>query len=156
MMNNFIEIHNRPGHFFFVDAEDFERVSCHRWNLRGPCRGSLGRVECGKYIPLANFIMRRSRIMYDHIDRDPLNNSKANLRECSCSQNSANKSKIAGTTSKFKGVSWKKSHNKWTAQIKVEGHKIYLGLFKYEHEAAKAYDAAAIKFFKEFANLNFK
>ena len=45
---------------------------------------------------------------------------------------------------------------KWTAQIKVDGKHIHLGYFQSEKEAAKAYDKAALKYFGEFANPNFK
>jgi hypothetical protein len=53
----------------------------------------------------------------------------------------------AGTSSAFRGVSWDKKKSKWTAQIKVDGKKKFLGVFEAtargEVDAALAYDVAA-------------
>ena len=45
----------------------------------------------------------------------------------------------------FRGVSWKKSSNKWQAQIRAEGKKRCLGYFDDEVAAAQAYDRYAVE-----------
>ena len=57
-------------------------------------------------------------------------------------------------TSKFKGVSWLKAKEKWRAQIRVENNDIWLGLFSSPELAARAYDAAALKYHGSFACTN--
>jgi hypothetical protein len=51
------------------------------------------------------------------------------------SHNKENKS----YTSKYIGVSWHESVNKWRAQIHIEGKQIHLGYFEKETEARGAY-----------------
>jgi hypothetical protein len=43
-------------------------------------------------------------------------------------------------SSKYRGVSWEKSYNKWTAGIRYDGKLHHLGSFEDEEEAARAYD----------------
>lgn len=72
-------------------------------------------------------------------------------------QNNRNtKIRRTNKTSKYKGVRFEKRRKVWTAQIQVNGKQKYLGQYKSEIKAARAYDEAALKYFDEFANLNFK
>ena len=60
-----------------------------------------------------------------------------------------------GGSSKYKGVTWDKSRSLWIAGVKVDGKRFNLGRFKDEGDAARAYDAAALKAWGEYARLNF-
>jgi hypothetical protein len=90
----------------------------------------------------------------DHRDGNGLNCCDYNIRAASQRQNSENQRKRAGS-SRYKGVSWHRCGGKWRAYIVVNYHQINLGLFGDEEGAARAYDAAAIEYFGEFARLNF-
>lgn len=92
----------------------------------------------------------------DHADGNGLNNTRENLRPCSYNQNSANRRKSVGTYSRFKGVTWVKARGKWKASIKAYGEVYFLGEFDNEQDAARAYDAAAIKIFGDFSATNFQ
>ena len=67
--------------------------------------------------------------------------------------------KNARGSSKYRGVSWYKPHDKWRGSIVVNGKSKHLGYFpgtaEGEVEAAKSYDAAARKLLGECAVLNF-
>ena len=89
----------------------------------------------------------------DHIDNNPSNNKIGNLRKLTNSQNCMN-SKSRKGSSKYKGVSWDKSINKWRSQIQINGKKKHLGYFINEMEAVIVYNNAIIKYFKEFVWLN--
>lgn len=72
----------------------------------------------------------------DHINGDPLDNRRENLRVCTRAQNGQNMPSRAGT-SRFRGVSWNTRLAKWVAQGKVNGTVHYLGRFDSETEAAQ-------------------
>ena len=91
----------------------------------------------------------------DHIDRNPANNTPKNLRVCTRSQNGMNQACRAGTASPFVGVTWKRRNRRWQARITTASGQVYLGIYVAEHEAARAYDRAAIAGHGEFAHLNF-
>ena len=75
----------------------------------------------------------------DHVNRNSLDNRIINLRWATSSENSANKTKKQNTTSKYIGVCFDKSSNKWEARIRCQkllgGIQKYLGIFNTEDEA---------------------
>lgn len=95
-------------------------------------------------------------IEVDHWDGDGLNNTDDNLRVCTKSQNMCNRGKTTKNTSGFKGVSWNKLRKKFSAQIRVSGKKIHLGLFVNPSDAASAYDIAAEKYHGKFSKINLR
>lgn len=89
----------------------------------------------------------------DHKNGVTLDNTRANLRNCTPAENMHNKPPLKGK--KFKGVfKCTDRENRWMARFKVRGHDYYLGHFSSEIEAAKAYNEEAIKRMGEFAYLN--
>ncbi len=96
-------------------------------------------------------------LVVDHINHNGLDNRKANIRPATRSQNNFNRLivKREDSSSKYKGVSWRKRKMRWHARIHVNGEYKFLGYFKDEIHAAKAYDEAAKKYHGEFAVLNF-
>jgi hypothetical protein len=94
----------------------------------------------------------------DHWNRDTLDDRRSNLRICLRGQNNTNsrkRSRPAGTSSRFKGVSWRKQKGRWVAKIRKNDSHYFLGYFDSEEDAARAYDAAARRIFGEFARTNF-
>jgi len=86
----------------------------------------------------------------DHANRNGLDNSWSNLRDCSHSQNACNKVQKCGVSGK-KGV-WKK-RNKWQAYIKLNGLRHNLGVYDTVEEAYAAYCAGSEALHKEFGNV---
>lgn len=91
----------------------------------------------------------------DHINQNKLDNRRINLRICSAVQNQGNRWKSRhAKTSKFKGVHWCKSHNRFAAFGREGDANKNLGSFRTEIEAAKAYNRWAVGYFGQFAQLN--
>lgn len=141
-----------------VDDEDYARLLDYDWfinNTRSSIlayhhsRNGKSVCEC-----LSNVVMNKFDVLFDHKDRDPFNNQKSNLRECTHQQNCFNSTKREGCSSKYKGVYWFKKTKKWCARLHFSGKVYCLGYFDKEEDAALAYNNKAIEIFKEFANLN--
>lgn len=94
--------------------------------------------------------------LVDHINGDGLDNRRANLRSATPAQNVRNaRKRSTASSSRFKGASLYRRTGRWRAYIDVGGKEQHLGYFATEIDAARAYDAAALHHFGEFARLNF-
>jgi hypothetical protein len=72
----------------------------------------------------------------------------SNLREATNAQNQAN-SRDRRTLSR--GVDWVPGRNRFRARIKAAGRSFFLGYFRTEQQASRAYRSAARRTFGEFA-----
>lgn len=83
----------------------------------------------------------------DHINNNPMDNRRANLRLASRAENCRNTRKPKVNTSGYKGATFDKQTGKWRAQI---AHR-HLGRFDTPEEAHEAYCKAAKELYGEFA-----
>jgi hypothetical protein len=91
----------------------------------------------------------------DHSNRDSLDNTKSNLRECNKKQNCRNRGSQTQSNNPYKGVHYRRSRMRWRAAININGKAKWLGTFTSPKDAAIAYDIAAHKAYGDFAFLNF-
>lgn len=91
----------------------------------------------------------------DHINRDPLDNRRSNLRLATRSENARNRNAQSNNVSGYKGVGWHKRSRKWRAFITLNRKQRHIGHFDKAEDAARAYDKAARELHGEFARLNF-
>jgi len=147
-----IIINNRE---LIFDADDFKQVQENGISIYQFKQDRFYAVnKKGKRIHRELLNIKDSKITVDHRNGNTLDNRKINLRACTQSQNTKNRSKtLKPTTSKFKGI-YLNVNKKWVAQIRVNYKRICLGSFENEITAAEAYNNAAIKYFGEFALLN--
>lgn len=142
------------GQYVLVDAADYEWLNQWKWTVYG--HGYAVRQEKGKTIYMHREIMQAPKgMIVDHIDGNPRNSYRRNLRLCTPTENAGNTVKRAGFTSRFKGVFLNKAVGKWCATIQFKGQSTGLGYFADEVEAARAYDLAAVERFGAFARPNF-
>lgn len=120
-------------------------------------RGNKNKTELLHRVIVARMLGRPlcTKDSVDHINRDTLDNRRANLRISTQQQNQGNRKKSKNNSSGYKGVVFNKRLGKWSAFIGYDGKPKYLGLFASPELAAQAYDKAAIEHFGEFALLNF-
>lgn len=133
-----------------IDLDDVEKIKNYKWYMRKDyiINDTVGYMH--------RFITNCSPDkVVDHINNNPLDNRKANLRICTQTENLMNRKKQkTNTSSIYKGVSWKKPNNKWSVQIRVNKKLKYIGYYDDELEASIAYDKASIMYYKEFAKTN--
>ena len=136
------EIVTARGQRYVIDLEDVEKVSGRSWRSVG---GYAGNGSTTVY--LQRFLLDAPKGMQvDHIDGDPSNNRRSNLRLCTRAQNSQNQRRHLDNASGYKGVCWHKASRKWHAQLSRKS----VGLFDTAEQAKAAYDAAAERLFGDF------
>lgn len=142
------------GKFAIVDDEDYDYLM--QWKWRFSNNGYAERNEKSENVKKLILMHRELNktpcgLMTDHINGDGIDNRKCNLRTASNSQNQKNANKQnRKTSSKYKGVSWNKQNRRWRVRV---GHE-YIGSFRDEKEAARAYNNEAKIAHGQFAKLN--
>jgi len=148
-----------PGLVALVDDADYELLIHYRWFPSKSNRpGGYPRFYAFTWIGRSPVRMHRLLADWprvDHADGNGLNNQRSNLRPTTQAQNLANQRKRPGVTSQFKGVSWRSRPSPWRATITINGKQVALGSFTEEEAAARAYDAAALAAYGDYARLNF-
>lgn len=165
------EITLTRGAVAIVDDADYGWLSTWKWRAARQGEGwrAVRSVRAGEGKRGGTILMHREILglakedasQCDHINHNPLDNRRANLRRCSGRENKQNQQPKKGT-SRFKGVSWCNRDSKWAVYIREPnpgksgiGRRINLGLYHNERRAAEAYDYAALRLFGEFACLNY-
>ena len=134
-----------------IDLGDIEKVGKYRWYAT-----EKGYVKSQNNLRLHRLVMNATEdYLVDHINRNPLDNRKSNLRMCTQAENSRNVGVSQANSTGFKGVYFEKLNNKYRARIKYNGKRISLGCYMNPVDAAIAYDKKAIELFGDFAYTNF-
>jgi hypothetical protein len=138
-----------------VDRDDLDRVSEHVWFVG--VDGYAHTKRQGKPIKMQQMILGKKRGFWiDHVNRNRLDNRRSNLRFVRPAKNGWNRSRGSDNSSGFKGVHRVANPGRpWVARIGVRGKRKYLGVFTTAEAAARAYDAAARKYFGQYASPNY-
>jgi len=163
-MNPIVFIPLTQGKVAVVDFDDFELVRGFTWRVsnverrfyvsRSIFKKNLNGSPVGSSVRMHIHIMGALRI--DHRNGNGLDNRRCNLRILTPGQNARSfHHRNAKYLSRFRGVCRTTNKERWRVQIRFNYKREHLGVYDSEIEAARAYDAAAVKYgFSEEA-LNF-
>jgi hypothetical protein len=132
-----------------VDEDNWHELSQISWHIKD---GYIINRKVGR---MHRYIMKaKDGEIVDHINNNRYNNRRCNLRIASAGLNNHNRIKSKNASSKYFGVYFNKKDKNWKSEISYDGKRHYIGTFKEEIDAAKAYNKKAIEFYKDNANLN--
>jgi hypothetical protein len=127
-----------------VDDLDYEELSKYYWHA-GPGHRNTFYVRRGvwnaKTKKMETIRLHRQLLgcksgeIVDHIDGNPLNNQRTNLRIVSNKENSQNLH--YETSTNLRGISWYGHRNKWRVYIREGRHQKHLGYYSNLHVAVQ-------------------
>lgn len=124
-----------------IDAEDVGKVQYTKWRLKYGGNYVINNSKFGKKTVFLHSRILNTDKFVDHINGNPLDNRKSNLRIVTKSQNQMNVN--------YKGVT-KTKNEKFYAHIKINQKMINLGVYNYECEALYARWLGEKFLFKEY------
>lgn len=153
------------GYIAIVDEADEKEVASHQWAIH---RGSTSitayaatRGESHSTLLMHKHIMGKAPagLEVDHINGNGLDNRRSNLRFVTSGVNKHNSPPRRNALSPYKGVIARRNRHGaitgWMARIRKDDVKYHLGTFRTEEEAARIYDAAALRLYGPLARINF-
>jgi hypothetical protein len=153
LVGNYVEI-DVNGDKVLMDSDMWEKLDKQIYIIKpSKTSGKYVQFKDGNY--LHRWIMEQlghdiTGKLVDHINHNPLDNRKCNLRLVSYSENFQNK--VGYGKNKFKGS--RKRDGKYEVYISKDRKQMYVGRYDSEDVAAEAYNTAARALFGQFALLN--
>ena len=142
-----------------VDDQDLAELSKYSWHLQSmgyaARRATVGTNKTVILLMHRQIMDAPKGMVIDHINGNPLDNRRENLRLCLQGENLRNKRINRASRSGYVGVNWHPSSRKWLAVVMHKRKNYQAGLFTDRIEAAHARDAKALELHGEFAALNF-
>ncbi len=109
----------------FVDDEDYEMVSAHRWGLGGHGYATTSTPK-SRMVYMHRLIAGTPVGMEtDHLNRNKLDNRRSNLKICTRAENMLNRGPQRRRGQLTRG---------WVRRIRVKDNEYYMGVFKYQRK----------------------
>lgn len=128
-----------------IDLDDVDRCRNIKWCYDRYVRNTTTKLMLHRYV-----MGYDNDLVIDHINGNPLDNRKSNLRICDTSQNAMNQKTSTRNNSGAKGVFWDKHRNKWRVTIAIGKHPKTVGRFNTYEEAVYAREQAEIEYYGNF------
>jgi hypothetical protein len=149
--------------FYYKNGFLFNKVKRSSNAMPNTKAGTLPKNSDYRRVSISNKIYLEHRIIWiyfngpiptelfiDHINQNKVDNNIENLRLCTRSENQYNRGKYKNNKSGYKGVSFNKALNKYSAQMRIKDVKKHIGYFETAELAKDAYDNMAKNIQKEF------
>lgn len=143
-----IIINHKHGEIIvLIDLEDVEKVKIAKWNAKYDktvndyyiSAHERNNYQNRKVIRLHNFLMNTPEGMEcDHINRNPRDNRKFNLRNVEPMINKQNKGFYKNNKSGYKYIYWSNTFDRWFVQIKRNNVQTTIGRYKNLEDAVIA------------------
>ena len=138
---------------FYFDLEDYDKIKDFCWceakhNKTGYTALTATNIYTKKTIKFHHIIGCAG---YDHINRNPLDNRKCNLRMATEQNNTRNRGISKNNKSGVTGVYWCKSLQKWAMKITIDKNVIIREYYENKEDAIRARLKAEVKYYGEFA-----
>lgn len=151
--------------FFMFDKEDYDLLKQCTWysmkykymrtniSTKSNDEGTVSKkmVLMHQYIMHEHGLLTSKNQIVDHINGNPFDNRKENLRVATMSQNKMNSKMYKNNTTGCKGVTFHKQSGKYVASISVDKKYIRIGTFSSFEDAKAARLKAEQKYFKQYA-----
>lgn len=142
--------------FVKINYEDIEQMSQIKWRAQRNTETYVSIVatyEKSTIVQSRIILALKDGELCDHVNGDPTDNRRENLRVATHSENMRNRrSRKKGNI--YKGIYFDKERERWVAQISVNGKAKTIGRFYTDKQAAIAYNQAAVENYGIFAKLN--
>lgn len=150
--DDYITAKTSNGIEFYVDKDDEWVFARYCWSIDG--HGYIKACERGTHdkVWIHRLIVDcPDGYIVDHINGNPLDNRKSNLRVATRSQNNMNRKIQSNNNSGVTGVSFYQRKNMWSSEILVNKKKIHIGYFDKFDDAVAARKKAEEKYFGEYS-----
>ena len=137
---------------FIIDLDDLEKIKYHKWRI--DAYGYIISGQRSEAVRLQRFLLdvTEPELVVDHINNNPLDNRKSNLRICTRLENNFNKIDSGRNNSGIMGLYWSSERRKWCPEIRANNIRVHLGRWDDINEAAVARMHAEKLVFKEYQN----
>lgn len=121
--------------YALIDLDDVSKVMGYNWCISrkkyvycNALKADLQRIVLNYY----------GNLDIDHINRNPLDNRKDNLRICSHLENAQNQDARKKNITKIKNIHFRPKHQQYVIDLVYKGKRYYGGCYKTLEEAKKA------------------
>ena len=150
--NKIVKFYTKEGIEFIIDKQDFETVYSRYWVKRGNYISSKNAEGSSpRNISLHRFLLGNvpKNMEVDHINRNPMDNRRINLRIVTRKENNRNKGIPKNNKTGFLNVYFRKAKNKYEAQFTFNKKHYIVGTF----DTPESANDAVLKKRKEIGGL---